>query len=65
MNDINNIEQLVKDWIKIKTKEELLSVQRKEIEKNIHESIAAGKEINPAFLNLLYRILKITKNKNS
>lgn len=61
MNQINSIEFLVKEWLRVKAKEELLNVQRKEIEKKINETLNAGIEINPSILNLLQRVLKIAK----
>lgn len=61
MNQINSIELLVKEWLRVKAKEELLNVQRKEIEKKINETLSTGIEINPSILNLLQRVLKMTK----
>lgn len=61
MNQINSIELLVKEWLRIKAKEELLNVQRKEVEKKINETLSAGIEINPSILNLLQRVLKRQK----
>lgn len=65
MNEIKNIEELIKEWIRAKTKEELLSVQRKEIEKNIQETLNSGVDIDPKILNLLHRVLRSTKSKES
>lgn len=61
MNQINSIELLVKEWLRVKAKEELLNIQRKEIEKKINETLSTGIEINPSILNLLQRVLKMAK----
>lgn len=58
---MNNIENLVKEWLRTKAKEELLSVQRKEIERQINQALISGEIIKPEILNLLGRVLKITK----
>ena len=57
---MNNIENLVKEWLRTKAKEELLSVQRKEIERQINQSLISGEIIKPEILNLLGRVLKKT-----
>jgi len=62
---MNNIENLVKEWLRTKAKEELLSVQRKEIERQINESLSSGEEVNPYILNLLHRVLKMIKKTGS
>lgn len=63
MNEIKDIQELIKEWIRAKAKEELLSIQRKQIEKNIQETLKSGVDIDTKILNLLHRVLKITKNK--
>lgn len=60
-----NIETLVKEWLRTKAKEELLSVQRKEIERQINKALISGLIIKPEILNLLGRVLKITKKSGA
>lgn len=62
---MNNIENLVKEWLRTKAKEELFSVKRKEIERQINESLSSGEEVNPSILNLLHRVLKMIKKTGS
>lgn len=59
------IETLVKEWLRTKAKEELLNIQRKEIEKKINQALSAGVTVDASILNLLQRVLKMTKKSGT